>query len=222
MWHDAGAERTGDGAGMAHVKLVAGRKRRLYDYRRTMVYVLTIAGALEMKRHVLAATLIAFAGLNVWAEDVLKKPVDAADTPQKLQAVIDSIHTEMAPSKRYEFINPTERRDVETDFATMMTLMTNAGSVTAMKPNDRIKLFNTQEHVNGILTHTDRNRLICERRSKMGSNLPVTDCRTLADLELNRSESQRLMQDRSADGSRVAAEALWQKESAGENQRGKH
>ena len=206
MWHHAAAtDGTGNGAGMAHVKPVAGRKRRLYDYRRTMFSVLTIAGALEMKRHVLAATLIAFAGLNVWAEDVLKKPVDAADTPEKLQAVIDSIHAEMAPSKRYEFINPTERRNVDTDFAAMMTLMTNAGSVTAMKPNDRIKLFNTQEHVNGILTHSDRNRLICERRSKMGSNLPVTDCRSLADLELNRSESQRLMQDRSNDGSRVAA-----------------
>src|ERR1700743_1164316 len=194
---------------------VAGRRRRIYDERRTIFYVLTCMGIFEMRRQLMEATLLAFAGSTVWADDVLKKPVDAADTPVKLQAAIDSIHAEMAPGKRYEFTNPTERRDVDADFATMMTLMTNAGSVTAMKQPDRIKLFTTQEHVNGILTHNDRNRLICERRPKMGSNLPVTDCRTLADVELNRSESQRLIQDRSNDGSRVAAQALRQKKKAG-------
>jgi hypothetical protein len=167
-----------------------------------------------MKYH-LMAVLLALAGSSALADEVVKKPVDVASTPAALQTVIDSIHAEMAPSKRYEFINPAERRDVDTDFATMMTLMTNAGSVAAMKQPERIKLFNTQEHVNGILTHTDRNRLICERRSKVGSNLPVTDCRTLADVELNRSETQKFMQDRSNDGSRVSAQALWQKEQKG-------
>ncbi len=161
------------------------------------------------------AVLVALSGTSAFAEEVVKKPVAAADTPASLQSVIDSIHAEMAPSKRYEFINPTERRDVDADFATMMTLMTNAGSVTAMKQPERIKLFNAQEHVNGILTHTDRNRLICERHAKVGTNLPVTDCRTLADVELNRSETQKFVQDRSNDGSRVAAQALWLKEQKG-------
>lgn len=199
----------------AGVKPVADRIRRMYDDRRTIFYVLTVIGVFEMKRHLMAATLLAFAGSTVWADEVVKKPVDAADTPAKLQAVIDSIHAEMAPSKRYEFLNPSERRDVDADFATMTTLLTNAGSVAAMKQPDRIKLFNTQEHVNGLLTHSDRNRLVCERRSKMGSNLPITECRTLADIELNHSETQKFLQDRSNDGSRVAAQALWQKESKG-------
>ena len=84
-----------------------------------------------------------------------------------------------------------------------------------MKQPDRIKLFNTQEHVNGTLTHSDRNRLICERHAKVGSNLPQTDCRTLADIELNHSETQKFLQDRSNDGSRVAAQALWLKEQKG-------
>jgi hypothetical protein len=168
-----------------------------------------------MKLQMVAAALIAVAASCAWGDEVVKKPVDKADTPEKLQAMIDSIHAEMAADKRYEFINPTERRNVDADFATMTALMTQAGSVEAMKQPDRIKLFNAQEHVNGILTHSDRNRLICERRSKMGSNLPVTECRTLADIELNHSETRQFMQDRSNDGSRVAAQALWQKEKAG-------
>ena len=167
-----------------------------------------------MKLQVLAV-LLSLAATCAFADEVVKKPVDVADTPDKLQGVIDSIHADMAQGKRYEFINPTERQNVDADFATMTALMQNAGSVTAMKQPDRIKLFNTQEHVNGLLTHSDRNRLICERRPKVGSNLPVTDCRTLADVELNRSETQKFLQDRSNDGSRVAAQALWQKEKAG-------
>jgi hypothetical protein len=167
-----------------------------------------------MKLQVMAV-LLSLAATCAFADEVVKKPVDVADTPDKLQGVIDSIHADMAQGKRYEFINPTERQNVDADFATMTALMQNAGSVTAMKQPDRIKLFNTQEHVNGLLTHSDRNRLICERRPKVGSNLPVTDCRTLADVELNRSETQKFLQDRSNDGSRVAAQALWQKEKAG-------
>ena len=159
-----------------------------------------------MKRHVMAATLIAFAASAAWAGEVVKKPVDAADTPEKLQAMIDSIHAEMAVDKRYEFINPTERRDVDNDFAKMMALITKAGSVSAMKEGDRVALFNAQEHLNGILTHSDRNRVVCERHQKLGSNLPVNECSTVADIERNRANSQKFMQDRSSDRNKTAAE----------------
>ena len=158
-----------------------------------------------MKRQMVAATLIALAA-SAFAGEVVKKPVDAADTPEKLQALIDSIHAEMAVDKRYEFINPSERRDVDNDFAKMMALMTKAGSVSAMKEGDRVALFNAQEHLNGILTHTDRNRVVCERHQKLGSNLPVNECSTVADIERNRANSQKLMLDKSTDRNRTGAE----------------
>jgi hypothetical protein len=136
----------------------------------------------------------------------VKKPVDAADTPEKLQAVIDSVHAEMAVDKRYEFINPTERRDVDNDFSKMMSLMSKAGSVSAMREGDRVQLFNAQEHLNGILTHTDRNRVVCERHQKLGSNLPVNECSTVADIERNRAASQKFMLDKSTDRNKTAAQ----------------
>jgi len=152
------------------------------------------------------AILMMLAGSSAMADEVVKKPVDTADTPEKLQAVIDAIHGEMAQNKRYEFINPTQRRDVDADFAKMMALMTKAGSVSAMKEGDRVALFNAQEHANGILTHSDRNRLVCERVPKMGSNLPENRCSTVADIERNRANSQKLMLDRSTDRNKTAAE----------------
>ena len=158
-----------------------------------------------MKRYAVALVM-ALAGSAAWADEVVKNPVEVADTPEKLQAAIDSIHAEMAPEKRYEFINATQQRDVYNDFATMMNLMKNAGSVAAMKEGDRVKLFNAQEHANGILTHSDRNRLICERRTKMGSNLPQNECRTVADIQRERAGSQKVMQDRSNDRNITAAQ----------------
>ncbi len=159
-----------------------------------------------MKRHVMATLVVALATSCAWAGDVVKKPVDAADTPEKLQSLMDSIHADMAVDKRYEFINPTERQNVDNDFAKMMALMTKAGSVSAMKEGDRVQLFNAQEHLNGILTHSDRNRVVCERRQKLGSNLPVNECSTVADIERNRADSQKLMQDKSTDRNRTAAQ----------------
>ena len=143
--------------------------------------------------------LVASCAVSAWADEVLKKPVDMADTPEKLQAVIDSVHGEMALDGRYEFVHPDQRRDIDSDFATMMTLMRNAGSVAAMREPDRVKLFNAQEHVNGILTHTDRNRLICERRAGIGSHIQTNTCQTYAETERARAGSQKYMTDHDMD-----------------------
>jgi hypothetical protein len=157
------------------------------------------------------AILMLLAGSSAWADEVVKKPVNTADTPEKLQAVIDSIHAEMAQDKRYEFINPSQRRDVDADFAKMMSLLAKAGTASALKESDRVALFNAQEHANGILTHSDRNRLVCERTLKMGSNLPENRCSTVADIERNRANSQKFMLDRSTDRNKTAAEYDFQK-----------
>lgn len=143
--------------------------------------------------------LIVLCAFSAHADDVVKKRVDAADTPDKFQAVIDSVHAEMVVDGRYEFVHPDQRRDIDNDFATMLTLIRNAGSVTAMKEPDRVKLFNAQEHVNGILTHTDRNRLICERHAAIGSHIQTNTCQTYAEVERARAGSQRYMTDHGLD-----------------------
>ncbi len=64
--------------------------------------------------------------------------------------------------------------------------------------------MNTQEHVNGLLTKSDRNRLVCERTAQMGSNIPVTSCKTVAEIEHQRQQSQKYMQDSQMIGSKCA------------------
>ena len=68
----------------------------------------------------------------------------------------------MAPDGRYEFIRPDDKAKVEADFDAMKALLQKAGSVETMSQQDKVHLFNLQENANGILTHSDSNRLVCE------------------------------------------------------------
>ncbi|MBS0582469.1 MAG: hypothetical protein JSS42_05135 [Proteobacteria bacterium] len=132
------------------------------------------------------------------ADKVVEKPV-AADTPEKFAETAAQIRKEMGSGGRYEFIRPDDKAKADADLDTMAAMLQKAGSVSAMSQGDQVQLFNTQEHLNGILTHSDRNRLVCERRAPVGSNIPVNTCKTVAEIEKMRRDSQKYMNDHSQD-----------------------
>jgi hypothetical protein len=148
----------------------------------------------------LACSQATFASGN--SEDkgkVVEKPV-AADTPEKFAATADDIRSEMGPNGRYEYIKSGDKAKVEADLNSMAALLQKAGSVGAMKEQERIRLFNTQEHLNGILVHNDSNRLVCERRAPVGTNIPVNTCKTVGQIEKERTDSQKMMLDQQSNG----------------------
>lgn len=140
------------------------------------------------------AIFLSVAAVAVAGDKVVEKPV-AADTPEKFAETAKLIRDDMNTGGRYEFIRPEEKAKVEADLNTMATMLQKAGSVSSMQQSEQVRLFNTQEHLNGILTHNDRNRLICERRAPVGTSIPVTTCRTLAEIEISRSSSQKMITD---------------------------
>jgi len=136
--------------------------------------------------------------VGAWASDkVIDKRVaaDTQDTPEKFEKLIDELHQEMGPGGRYEFIRSDSKAQVEADLAAMQALLKKSGSVATMSKQDQVDLFNHQEHLNGILVHNDGNRLICEHKPPMGSNIPVTMCKTVAEIEKQRRDAQKMMQD---------------------------
>lgn len=141
-----------------------------------------------------------FAASAIAADQVVEKPV-AADTPDKFSQMIVALHHEMDTGGRYEFITPEEKGKVDADLNTMTALLQKSGSVDAMSQTDKVRLFNTQEHVNGILTHNDINRLICEHKAPLGSHLPITTCRTLGEIAHSRKSSQKMIYDAGSVGS---------------------
>jgi hypothetical protein len=130
---------------------------------------------------------------------VIQKRVNA-DTPSAFAEVAAAVRNEMGTGGRYEFISPDEKAKANADLDAMAGMLQKYGSVAAMRQDERVVLFNTQEHLNGVLTHSDRNRLVCEHRPPMGSNIAVTSCKTVAELEKMRRDGQKMAMDGSGIG----------------------
>lgn len=153
---------------------------------------------LSIQRVVLLGLLQACAASVAFASDKVEKRV-AADNPEQFAQAAQAVRAEMRTGGRYEFINAADRAKVETDFSVMGEIMLKAPSVAALSQQDQLKLFNTQEHLNGILTHSDRDRLVCERRAPVGTNIPINTCKTVGEIEKARRDSEKYMTDHSRD-----------------------
>lgn len=106
-----------------------------------------------------------------------------ADTPETFAAQSQRVRDDMQAGGRYEYISATDKRMVEQLLEQMAALLERAGSVQAMNHDTRIQLFNAQEQVNGLLKHNDNNRLVCESRAPIGSNILRTTCHTHGQIE---------------------------------------
>ena len=154
-----------------------------------------------MKRFALGSMLcmLVLASGQTVADEAIKNRV-AADTLEKFQAVAADIRKDMNAGGRYEYITPDNKSKVESDL-TAMTEMLQKGSVNSLSQSDKVKLFNTQEHLNGLLTHSDSNRLVCERTAPVGTTIPKTTCQTVAEIEQNRRAGQNSIKQAGVTGS---------------------
>ncbi len=155
----------------------------------------------------LIAIVLLVMGANVFGAEVVKAPVNA-DTPDKLKSVIEDIESEISKGGRYEYIAPTEHASLNAIFYQMMTLLEKKGTPAAMNEQDRVALFNLQEKANGILTHSDRNRLVCERSASLGTHIQSNTCRTVAEIEKTRQQAHDFMVDNQKEGDIRYAEYL--------------
>jgi hypothetical protein len=163
-----------------------------------------------MKNHsrlsLLLFLMLTFVSLNSAADGkenggVNEKPV-AADTPEKFAPIAAQIRADMNTGGRYEFITATDRAKVGVDLNAMQGLLQKSGSVAAMTADEKVQLFNYQENLNGLLTHHDSNRLVCQHNAPLGTHIPVTTCHTVGEIERVRRESEKGMQDSLMIGSR--------------------
>ena len=138
----------------------------------------------------LAALALLMAAVPVAAKKAEKKAV-VADTAEKFELLVEAIRGEMAPGKRYEFLQKSDREKVNHALDKMAAILANSGSVDAMSEDDRIKLFNEQEFVNGLLARNADDRLVCTHVAPVGSHLPVRKCRTAREINEDRSAAQR-------------------------------
>ena len=155
------------------------------------------------------AVVLMLVGFNVFAEEVVRTPVNA-DTPEKMKAVIGTIESEFSPGGRYEFLSASDHAALNALFFQMMTMLEKS-TPAAMPERDRVALFNVQEKVNGLLTHSDRNRLVCEHSASLGTHIQSNTCHTVAEIELRRKNDHDFMVDNQKEGDIRYASYLTQK-----------
>src|SRR5690242_2136151 len=109
-----------------------------------------------------------------------------AGTKTAFEAAVQATMKELNAGGRFEFTDRRQRETINDRFAAMQALFDKYGSVDKMPGDAKLELFNDQEKINGILTHTDANRLVCRTELPVGSHLPVKHCRTYG--EIRRSE----------------------------------
>jgi hypothetical protein len=144
----------------------------------------------------LAVCVLALMIGQAFADQVIEKRV-AADTPEKFQQIAADIRKDMSQGGRYEFMRPDEKAKAEDDMSAILKMLQDAGSVAAMKRDQQMRLFNVQENLNGLLTHNDRNRLVCEKNAAVGTHIQTTTCKTVGDIERERASSRKYMADQS-------------------------
>jgi hypothetical protein len=88
-----------------------------------------------------------------------------ADTKEKFSEVAKNVRKEMEGGGRYEYVKPDERNTIDQKFTEMEALFSDSGSVHGMKPDTKVKLFNDQDVIKSILTHRDRDRVICKNEA---------------------------------------------------------
>jgi ABC-type metal ion transport system substrate-binding protein len=129
---------------------------------------------------------------GAFAEDKAK-PIVVASTAQAFAQTETQIRQQMESGGRFEFIKPTDKVTANSDLDAMMAMLQKSGSVDAMNAGDKVHLLNLQEHLNGVLTHNDSERLVCERNNPLGSHIASTTCRTYGEIERNRQQTQKFL-----------------------------
>ena len=127
----------------------------------------------------LSAMLLAFLAVgSAGANEHYKEKAFNADTREKFQEIAANVRKEMEPGGRYQYVEPKERKTIDQKLSEMESLFQANASVGDMRQDTKIKMFNAQEVVNSILTHRDRDRVICKSQAPIGSHIPVTSCHT--------------------------------------------
>lgn len=145
-----------------------------------------------LKQKLFIGILLTAAGTTFAIEKKLPLQAKAVDKAT-IEQQIESVRKGMELGGRYQFVNDTERYQVNRALDEISRLFSNHVSIHEMNEEERVAIFNAQERANGILTKRDGERLICEHKPMIGSNKKQTVCQTYADQQLWKRNSQSQM-----------------------------
>lgn len=141
-------------------------------------------------------TLLPLGAVYAYKTEVIVK----AENKDDFSAMVAAVRQQMVAGGRYEFVDGSERHDVNARFGDMQSLFDKYSTVDQMDADAKARLFEDQETINAILTRRDDKRLVCKSERPIGSLLPKRTCRTYGDIERDRQKSEQFMQQEARPG----------------------
>lgn len=101
---------------------------------------------------------------------------------------------------RYRDMEEPRRRELFANQDTVTRLLAGTIRTTELSESDQIALFNSLEAISAIINQAEEQRMICERHKPVGTKLPQTVCKTVAQRRAEReAEAVRLRDNRCTD-----------------------
>ncbi len=116
----------------------------------------------------------------------------AAPRPvETLEVAIADIRAGLEPGGKYDYVPKIDRRDIEEQLNIMASLLRGVDAIEDMNQRRKIRLFNAQERVNGLLLQAEGARTVCESTKVTGSHMTSTVCMTQAEKEAAKDTTSR-------------------------------
>ena len=111
-------------------------------------------------------------------------------------AMKSKVNKDFEKGDRYSEILPEDRQKVTKALERMDARWQKAEDTAQLNPNDRIEMVNDEQLVDTILQHAaGDSRVVCHREEPIGSHLPKTNCKTVAQQKREQEKSQDSMRD---------------------------
>lgn len=119
----------------------------------------------------------------------------ATDSPKSFAKQAAEVRKEMGPRGEYGGISGNDRTAVNEDLDKISALLKKRGSASQLNDSEQVELMNAQERINAVLTRNEGNRLFCTMESRLGTNFKQKVCRTQAEIDGIRRNSQEGFQN---------------------------
>lgn len=136
-----------------------------------------------MKRALLLGCLAFAAGAAAAASNT---SYITADTLETFRLNAAEVRHEMRNGGRFSTLNDRQRERVEAELRRMENLFLKSDTVDEMGRMEKVELFNAQERVNGLLTASDDERLVCRMVEPTGSKMRQRECKTAGEIRRTR------------------------------------
>ena len=115
--------------------------------------------------------------------------------PAEFDAFAAALRGEMDPPGRFMWVTEEERVKVLKALDEMGRILEGHETVAELLETEKVALINAQEVANAILTKRDKDRVICERRKIVGSQLPQSVCETYGEKMMRTADARKRIRE---------------------------